>query len=191
MGLPEAGPCLPEASLGLPKAGLCQNRPLEVQSQILGGPRQAMLVFEARVSPWETSCPLGCPSQLLAGPSHLPEGPSSLWPGSLGNQNQSLEIYSQPLGGPRQSMLAFIKLELAPRWQAICRQAKTSLSLRRPKPASGRPKPASGRPKPASWKPKPASCRLKHASVRPKQTSGRLKWTSGRPRWAWEAKTIS
>lgn len=51
MGLPEAGPCLPEASLGLPKAGLCQNRPLKVQSQILGGPRQAMLVFEARVSP--------------------------------------------------------------------------------------------------------------------------------------------
>ena len=92
------------------------------------------------------SCPLGCPSQLLAGPSHLPEGPSSLWPGSLGNENQSLEIYSQPLGGPRQTMLAFIKLELAPRRQAIFRQAKTSHSLRRPKPASGRPKPASGRP---------------------------------------------
>ena len=51
MGILEAGPCLPEASLGLSKAGLCQTRPLKVQSQILGGPRQAMLVFEARVSP--------------------------------------------------------------------------------------------------------------------------------------------
>ena len=51
MGLQEAGPCLSEASLGLPKAGLYQNFPLKVQSQILGGPGQTMLVFEARASP--------------------------------------------------------------------------------------------------------------------------------------------